>query len=347
MTRKFLHTLLVRLAAATYCLNRLCIRLLPRANRYMLPAARQYLHTLRGRLQTTSPSAFPARPYTYMLPACLAIACHTPEKPAQAPYTTVDYVTVGKMMDTIRPPYIIDVSHGPKHVVFIGCDHNRDTAHPQFREIAGRFNSLRPQLSFNEGGQIPDTLHFSSLNDGITHKGETGALKYLSDQAGIRMLNGDLSDSLEFAITLRKYPADQLLLYYLMERLVIPYLSGAYGNRPFEEMYNDVIQHWFVDEGFPVPENQRSYAGFKQLYQRYTGHPFELALNEQIELFDYINGGNCQFCAIGRASKMVRDSVLLSKIDKALDDHDRVMVTFGHGHAIALAPALQQVVDRH
>ncbi|KAA2238550.1 hypothetical protein F0L74_20210 [Chitinophaga agrisoli] len=327
MRHKFSGGRLPRLAAAFQYL-------------YALPARRSY-----GRIFSGGWLPYPA--IAFLLLAGLFTACHTPETPPPAPFTTIDYVTVGKMMDTIRPPYIIDVSHGPKRVVLIGCDHNRDTTHPQFREIARLFNDLHPQLTFNEGGQIPDTLHFNSLNDGITHKGETGALKYLSNQAGIRMLNGDLTDSLEFSITLRKYPADQLLLYYLMERLVIPYLSGAYGNAPFEEIYNNAIQHWFIDEGFPVPENQRSFAGFKQLYQHYTGHPFELTLNEQIELFDYINGGDCQFCAIGRASKMVRDSVLLSKIDNALTDHDRVMITFGHGHAIALAPALQQVVDRH
>lgn len=72
-----------------------------------------------------------------------------------------------------------------------------------------------------------------------------------------------------------------------------------------------------------------------------------VVMNAQVELFDYINGGDCRFCAIGRASKMVRDSVLLDKIDNALNHFDRVMVTFGHGHAIALSPALQQVVNRH
>jgi len=168
----------------------------------------------------------------YILLAGLAMACHAPRKAAKPSFSTIDYVTVGKMMDTIRPPYIIDVSHGAKRVVFIGSDHNRDTTHAQFGKITGYFNTLQPQLTFNEGGQIPDPLHFSTFNEAVTRKG-------------------------------------------------------------------------------------------------------------------YINGGDCRFCAIGRASKMVRDSILLNKIDNALNHYDRVMVTFGHGHAIALSPALQQIVDKH
>ena len=64
-----------------------------------------------------------------------------------------------------------------------------------------------------------------------------------------------------------------------------------------------------------------------------------------MEAFDYVNP-NCKFCAIGRTSKMVRDSVLLSKSDNALDKHDRVMVTFGHGYALAVEPALRQIIER-
>jgi hypothetical protein len=43
---------------------------------------------------------------------------------------------------------------------------------------------------------------------------------------------------------------------------------------------------------------------------------------------------------------VVRDSVLLTKIDQSLDRYDRVMVTFGHGHALAVEPALHQIINR-
>ncbi|MDR6653636.1 hypothetical protein [Chitinophaga ginsengisegetis] len=279
----------------------------------------------------------------YLILALGIIACNTP---AKEKLHTIDYVTVGKMMDTIRPPYVIDLTNKNKRLVFIGCDHNRDSTHPQFKAIEKYFNDLRPEITFNEGGQMPDSTHFSSLNQAASTRGEPGCLKYLSDKAGIRMMNGDTEDSLEFSITLKKYPQGQLLLYYLMERLVIPYLYGAYGSEPFEKVYNKAIENWFIKEGFPVSASQKTFDGFKQLYQHYTGVPFEAKLTPEIEKFDYINGGDCRFCAIGRTSKMVRDSILLDKIDQAFNKYDRVMVTFGHGHAVALKPALKQIVDR-
>jgi len=260
---------------------------------------------------------------------------------------TVDYITVGKMMDTVKVPYVIDLKAGQKRLVFIGCDHSRDTTSGFFKVIGRYFNDLKPDIAFNEGGQMADSIHFVSAADGFQRKAETGVLKYWSDRAGIHMMNGDTPDSLEFAITLKRYPADQLFLYYMMERLVIPYLSGAYGKVPFEGLYQKVVKKWFVQEGFPLNEKQQSLAYFRQLYRKYTGHDFELKLTQDIEKFDYINGGNCSFCEIGRSSKMVRDSLLLNKIDLALEQYDRVMVTFGLGHALAIEPALKQLISKY
>jgi hypothetical protein len=176
--------------------------------------------------------------------------------------------------------------------------------------------------------------------------GETGALKYLSDSARIRMWDGDMADSAEFKVTLKKYNKEDLLLYYVMERLVIPYLSGAYSKQPFEELYHKAIKKWFVQQGFPLTGDEQSYAYFKQLFRSKLGHEFKLELNADIEAFDYINP-KCKYCAVGRTSKMVRDSNLISKIDKALNRYDRVMVTFGHGHALALEPAVKAMVAAH
>jgi hypothetical protein len=283
----------------------------------------------------------------YLTLASTIIGCNTPpanENPTQP--TTIDYVTVGSMMDTVRLPYVIDLASGKKRLVFIGCDHNTDTSHAQYRTIEQYFNDLKPQIAFNEGGQIPETVHFGSGREAITKSGETGYLKYLCDNAGIRMMDGDINDSLEFSITLHKHDRDQLLLYYLMERLVIPYLYGAYGQKPFEELYQEAIEHWFIDRGFPVAGELRSFSGFQQLYRTHVGNEFELKITMDIEKFDYINGGDCRFCAIGRTSKMVRDSILLQKIDKSLKEYDRVMITFGGGHALAVEPALKEMMER-
>lgn len=260
-------------------------------------------------------------------------------------YQTRDYQDVGNLLPNTKAPYVIDLKNGQKELIFIGCDHSNNPIENQFAEIQSNFNRQKPQIAYNEGGQLSDSLHFESKEMAILQKGESGFLKFLSDSAGIKMLNGDISDSLEFVIMLKKYPKQDLFLYYIMERLIIPYLNKAYGNRPFEELYKLALQRWFIEPGFPLNMDERSLDYFKQLYQQKMGRPFVLEINkDNFEKFDYVNGGDCKYCQIGRNSKMTRDSVLLNKLAMALTNYDRVFVTFGLGHALAIEPALRQLM---
>lgn len=278
----------------------------------------------------------------------LLVGCQSAKNNKIPEYQTVDYVTVGKLFSTVKTPYVIDLSKGSKRLVFIGCSHTRDTTSNEFTIIEKYFGELQPQLAIHEGGPLADFKRYTTRSEAITRHGETGLLKYLCDRANVKMLSGDLSDSLEFAMTLKKYPKQELFLYYVMERLVNPYLNNAYGNKPFEAFYNEVVEDWFVKPGIPLTEEEKSFAYFKQLYQQEIGRPFVLEPNEDnFEKFDYINGGDCKYCAIGRASKEARDKVLLDKIDRAFNQYNKVIVTFGHGHALAIEPALKQIIAKN
>lgn len=260
-------------------------------------------------------------------------------------FRTVDYVAVGQRLPQVQTPYIIDLTNQSKRLVFVGCNHTRDSTDRQFTAIQTLFAQLKPQIAFNEGGQVKPSLHYPSLTKAALEAGETGCMKYLSDQANIPLLNGDTPDSLEFALALKYYPRQELYLYYVMERIVVPYLTVANQEQPFEPYFNEVVSS-FVNHHFPLSAGEQSLAYFKALYQQYMNRPFVLALTNEIEQFDYINGGDCHFCKVGRRSKMIRDSLLLTKLDQALDEHDRVMVSFGCGHALAVEPALRQLLAK-
>ncbi|SOD97779.1 hypothetical protein [Spirosoma fluviale] len=260
-------------------------------------------------------------------------------------FRTLDYVDVGQRLPHVRTPYVIELANQAKHLVFVGCNHTRDSTDRQVRILQKLFAQLKPQIAFNEGGQVKPSLHYPSLMKAAFEAGETGCMKYLSDQTNIPLLNGDTPDSLEFAVALKYYPRQELYLYYVMERIVVPYLTVANQEQPFEPYFNDVVRS-FVSHHFPLSAGEQSLAYFKALYQQYMNRPFVLALTHDIEKFDYINGGDCHFCEVGRRSKMIRDSLLLIKLDQALDEHDRVMVSFGCGHALAVEPALHQLLAK-
>jgi hypothetical protein len=259
-------------------------------------------------------------------------------------YDTRDYVKVGLMFDSIKTPYVIDVSNGNKRIVFIGCEHQMEANHPQFAAIETYFKALQPQIAFNEGGQWADSIHFKTTNEAIKRGGEATILKYFSDSLGIKMMNGDMSDSLQFAFTSRYHTQEEWYLYYMIERLFIPFYYNKNKTEPLDTVFSKTTKGYFTRNGFKMSAEQLTLDHFKKVYKKYIGKPFDIN-NFDMEAFDYVND-NCKFCAIGRTSKIVRDSVLLSKIDNALNQYDRVIITFGHGHALAVEPALRQIVNR-
>src|SRR6187549_3568276 len=157
-----------------------------------------------------------------LLTLLLFSGCTTPEE--SSGYTVHDYRNVKLYLDTLNAklqaeydstgtytiPYTDLSNESNKHLIFFGTSHTRDSSHPQWAQLIKAFNSLNPQIAFNEGGQIASDKHFPTIDSAIHSNGETGVLKYLSDSTGITMMNGDMDDNEEFAALLAEQPRDQI-----------------------------------------------------------------------------------------------------------------------------------------
>jgi hypothetical protein len=288
------------------------------------------------------------KPSLLVVALCM-VCCHGKQSnnvvPAASstPYPMIDYVQVGLMLQDIGGPTVLDLKNNEgKQVVRIGCPHSRDTTSKEFDLIDIYFKHLKPQVAFNEGGHVPEDIHYTTRNEAIRDRGETGLLKYHCDIAGIKMLNGDFTEEEEFKTMLKLYPKDELLLYYTFERFIIPYKYGMDSDKPLEVAYTAFINDYLTKHGFPLTDSEKTFDYLRQVYQHHTGQVFELD-KVDIEQFDFLND-NCKFCALGRTSKVVRDEALLKKISEALDQYDRIFVTFGGAHALAIEPALKKLL---
>lgn len=263
--------------------------------------------------------------------------------PSSRDYPMTDYVQVGLMLQNIGGPTVLDLKNGQgKQVVLVGCPHSQDTTAIEFDLIDIYFKHLKPQLAFNEGGTVREDIHYTSRNEAIRDRGETGLLKYHCDAAGIKMLNGDFTEEEEFNAMLKLYPKDELLLYYTFERFIIPYKYGMDSDKALEEAYTNFINGYLTKHGFPLTDSEKTFDYIQQVYQQQIGQAFDLE-KVDIEQFDFLND-NCKFCALGRTSKVVRDEALLRKINTALDQYDRIFITFGGAHALAIEPALKKLL---
>ena len=278
----------------------------------------------------------------------VGLSCH--QKENQSAYPTIDYLTVRKKLDTLNAdrnahgysPTVTVSTNGQKQLVFFGAVHVREVNHPQFGALEDLFLVQKPQIAFNEGGQI--TKQYRLREAAIEANGESGLLKYLSDRQGIAMMDGDMSVKDEFKALLERFPNEQVYLYMAVERFLNPYYQGYTKDLSYKEAFQKEYVDYLEQNGFKLTPEQKTMAYLGALYKKYFGQPLDP--EHLVELHDYYLTDTGIFGKIGRASKEIRDQALLTKIDQALNKYDRVFVAFGASHWVAVQPALQYIIDK-
>jgi hypothetical protein len=270
----------------------------------------------------------------------------------QSSYKTIDYLTVRKKLDTLNVdmnkngyrPTVTVLKNGRKRLTFFGASHIRNTDAPQFRALEQAFLTQQPQIAFNEGGYIAKSKQYTSSERAIKSDGERGLLKYLCDRQHIAMLNGDMTTKDEFTALLNRFPKDQVYLYMAVERFLNPYRQGYIKGLSFEKAFQQEHVAYLEQNGFTLTAQEKTTTYLKSLYATYFHRALDLG--NLVEVHDYYLTDPGIFGQIGRASKEVRDQALLVKIDKSLDDYDRVFVVFGGSHWVAVQPGLQYIIDK-
>lgn len=272
-------------------------------------------------------------------------------------YPTIDYLEVTSILDSLNAELqrqmdstgmydqpVMILNKNKKQLVFFGANHTRDKAHHQFTQLRELFDRSNPQIAFNEGGQIPYDRKYPDYDSAIAKNGETGALKYLSDKAGIKMMNGDLEENLEFGELLKTIPKDELYLYIAVERYLNQHKHNRFPGMTLEESFEKKFINYLAESGFPLTEEERKFSYLTGLYKRHLKK--DLNLDSLVEIQEYYLFDTGVFGRVGRATKEVRDQGLLRKIDKALDEYDRVFVVFGASHIFAVRPALKVIMEK-
>jgi hypothetical protein len=283
----------------------------------------------------------------YFFLAIFIISCRSTTK-ADIQYQTKDYLEVAKFLEknsTDNFPLIIKLNTGKKHLIFIGTAHTREIT-KQADSIDYYFDSLQPQVAFNERGQVSKDEHYKNRDEAINQDAEIGQLKYLCDKNKIELLNGDLSTADEFKELFKIYSREEVLLYTCCERFFAPYKNNWIDTtKGIERAYqNDFIQY-LESENVTFTKAEKEYSFMKTVYKNYFEENINIH-NIPTEKYDFLKD-NGKLCEVGRSSKMVRDKYLLRKIEDALKKYDRVFVAFGGAHSVAVEPALRQIMSKY
>ncbi|MEO6230945.1 MAG: hypothetical protein ABJB11_17590 [Ferruginibacter sp.] len=262
----------------------------------------------------------------------------------QKKYELISYlkINVDSNGNLVKNPYVIDLHNKQKHLIVIGTQHSRDTSNNMFAVIEKIFYQLKPELIINEGGNL--TKSFSSRNQAILKEGELGLEKFLADNAGIKTLNGDMNDKLEFEELSKAYSKEEALLFFASERFILPYAFGQYSG-DLEKVYDSIfIKKYLLKEGISLTAKERKFSFYTKLYKKYFHQEFSLDNIDQFNFTPFRQQSRLN--DVTRESKEIRDIALLETIEQQLKVHDTILVIFGGWHVLAIEPALKQIVER-
>lgn len=96
---------------------------------------------------------------------------------------------------------------------YFGAGHSADPADPQFAEIEKEWNALKPTVAFYEGPNRPIA---GSAEETIRQTGESGFVRFLAKRDGVPFVTLEPPPQEEFASISKKYPADQVMLFYVL-----------------------------------------------------------------------------------------------------------------------------------
>lgn len=282
----------------------------------------------------------------YFLSGLLIFSCNSSSK-TDMHYQTKNYLEVANILlsnPSDNFPLVINLKAGKKQLIFIGTAHTRDIT-KQADSIDYYFHKLDPQIAFNEGGQVDKEKHYKNRNEAINEDAEIGQLKYLCDQQNIEMVNGDLVTVEEFNELFKMYKREQVLLYTCCERFFALYKNNWIDTtKGIEVAYQKEFVQYLESENVILSNAEKKFSFMTKAYKNFFGT--DLDINRiPTEKHDFLKD-NGTLCEIGRSSKIVRDRHLLKTIEQALKKHDRIFVAFGGAHAIAIEPALRQIMKK-
>ena len=244
-------------------------------------------------------------------------------------------------------PLVFDKSIGNKRLIFIGISHSNDndTLNPMFDTIEKYFRILKPGIALNEGGQIPDSLHYPTKNKAISSEAEIGFLKYLADSLSIKLVNGDCPDSIEVPALLKKYDKDVLLYFLVTQRFIPQFITS---NNNIGEEYGKFVNEYLIRRcKLPLQDRETQWMYFRNLYKKYNNNE-EIDLEHfhlsKTEYYFYDEGIMGQ---IGRSSLLIRDSIIVTNIYNNLKKHNKVFVVFGGAHLLSIKPTLDRIFEKH
>ena len=274
----------------------------------------------------------------FLFSLCLLLSCNSDRNKKARP-DILQYEDYNALKE-IHLPYILDIKNNNKHLVYYGAKHSFNPADSMFKEIEKRFNDLKPDIAFNEGGNEWPIINDRDSTIKLT--GDPGFIRYLCRKNNVQVVSIDPSERLEYEHLLTKYKKlDVLLMYFCRQIDQLQHqvdISDAFFIKNMNGFLSDL-----KSQGMPLTVEEIQFNFIKSYYEKF----FNLEFNWKE--FDPANYqpiySKTLLNEICRESTYFRDRFIINRIEVTLKTKDKIFVVMGGSHLVIQEPVLRFIMD--
>lgn len=240
----------------------------------------------------------------------------------------------------IHLPYILDIKKDNKHLVYYGARHSFNPTDSMFLDIEKRFNDLKPDIAFNEGGN--DWPVINGRDSTIKLTGDPGYLRYLCRKNNVQVVSIEPPDSLEYKYMLNKYKKEDVVLMYFCRQIDQLQNQGEFSDNQFEKYMDNYLKD-LKNHGMSLSENEINLNFITNYYEKFFKTKFNW------KEFDPTNYqpiySKTLLNEICRESTYFRDRFIIDKIEESIKTKNKIFVVMGGSHLVIEEPVLKYIVN--
>jgi len=235
-------------------------------------------------------------------------------------------------------PYLLNIyTIGGGSLLYFGARHSNDPNDQQFSEIEYHWAQFKPDIAFNEGGDPPVE---KTRNEEIRKYGEPGLVRFLAARDNIPVRSLDPTRSEEVAILRKKYPLEQIKMFYLLRQMT-EYQRIVGGDESREEYLLKTIEVLNTVPGLDV--RPKSISEIESTFAR--NFPGQGNYKDASPSWFDPDPAGTVFNSISRTDTDFRDRYIVDLISRTIGEKKRVFAVIGATHVVREERAIREMTS--
>lgn len=242
-------------------------------------------------------------------------------------------------------PYFYSIKSSDQFLYYLGAEHKKDPAHPQFEFLQGKWQEFLQKTSVTksivifEGSVNIDSV--TALKEAIEKYGESGAIVFWANQEHIPCFRPEPTIEYEAEKLLKEFSKEEVFYFYIIRGLVT--WQRTVVRKEFDEYIKANIKRY--QDIFNWANFDFLFDTVKKIHKQIFNKEFDLNEKEYIAKIPSPSFEMSRINEIARKSSTIRNIAILDCIEKYWLEGYNIFIVYGASHAVMQERAIKDMVE--